>query len=251
MDATTSAGTRTSDLGAKQSPHRRDPCRRGAVRPESDDHGWQEPAPAVARVSRRPRADTSFARKPRLASRALSSRGSLGDGERNGDEGATAALAGWLALGHGGDREPRIRAAPRVATASPGWHRQAGSRARFRLSRASQTPEWSALGLPRRLRALARDCWSSEVLADRPLCRASAWSAQWQPISVSVDGQTSRGRWPGARHRARNRHRAARRLDRFRLSWDGPRSTSGCCSTAEPEVGSADSSEYARRYGRG
>jgi hypothetical protein len=31
MDASTSAGTRTSDLGAKQSPHRRDPCRRDAA----------------------------------------------------------------------------------------------------------------------------------------------------------------------------------------------------------------------------
>lgn len=53
--------------GAERPACRGYPNRRGAVRPESDDHGWQEPAPAVARVSRRPRADTSFARDPRLA----------------------------------------------------------------------------------------------------------------------------------------------------------------------------------------
>ena len=52
-----------NSVRARWRRHGHDRCRRGAARQESDDHDWRGPALLIARVCRRGRPQTSFARR--------------------------------------------------------------------------------------------------------------------------------------------------------------------------------------------
>ena len=58
-----------NSVRARWRRHGHDRCRRGAARQESDDHDWRGPALLIARVCRRGRPQTSFARQACLSGR--------------------------------------------------------------------------------------------------------------------------------------------------------------------------------------